>query len=291
MKINTSNKNKNKWIIIRLSTIVVLLYSAAAFHITQFTNENYDIIDSNLSSVSNHIADIAKSKLIARKYRPVYINLPGADEIRAIVDDYEDPGSIWKLVNKSHSLPLDYIPENISIPDVATRTDNTIEGRSVRNDIADDLKKMFNEASTYSYQLMVGSAYRPASVQQSIYDYAVSVDGFETASKFVAVPGHSEHQSALAVDITTVSRTCYIDACFADTSDGQWLAQNSYRFGFILRYPKGKEDITGYNYEPWHFRYVGVDLATALYQSNLTLEEAYPYITEALTTLKKNGSV
>jgi D-alanyl-D-alanine carboxypeptidase len=138
---------------------------------------------------------------------------------------------------------------------------------------------------------MIGSGYRPASLQKIYFDSYASSAGIEAANQYVAYPGQSEHQTGLAVDITTVSRNCYLTECFADTSDGQWLANNSYKYGFTLRYPKGKESITGYQYEPWHFRYVGIDLATALYESELTLDEAWQYLQEANDTLRSNGAI
>jgi D-alanyl-D-alanine carboxypeptidase len=125
----------------------------------------------------------------------------------------------------------------------------------------------------------------------AIFSSLAASVGETVANQSIARPGQSEHQTGLAVDISTVSRNCYLQECFADTSDGQWLANNSYKYGFILRFPEDKVAITGYQYEPWHFRYVGVDLATALYESGLTLDEAWPYLEKALTTLKSNGAI
>ena len=85
-------------------------------------------------------------------------------------------------------------------------------------------------------------------------------------------------------------QTCWVDDCFERTAAGKWLAAHAHEYGFILRYPKGKESITGYQYEPWHFRYVGRELAGALHQSGLTMEEAWSYIEEAMTKLKQRGT-
>ncbi|MEI7689841.1 MAG: M15 family metallopeptidase [Candidatus Saccharibacteria bacterium] len=227
----------------------------------------------------------------AKRKEPVYINLPGAQPVRALVEDYRLDGSIWALASKSHPLSLTYAPAAITIPDVATKTDKSIEERSVRSDIAIPLKNMFDAAIAAGYAPMVGSGYRSADLQAYYFNNLASVVGDAAANQSIAKPGQSEHQLGLAVDISTVSLDCYLDDCFADTGNGQWLANNSYKFGFIVRYPKDKTLITQYQYEPWHFRYVGVELATALHDSGLTLDEAWTYIEAARTTLIDNGAI
>ncbi len=258
---------------------------------TIIVQRTYDNIQENNQKISDAYAKIAEYRKIGLKKQPVYITLPGAKPIRAVVEDYSSPDSNWQLVNRTHALSVDFVPSNIAIPDVPTRTDKSTDERSVRTDIAKPLKEMFDAAASYSYQLVIGSGYRSANLQSIYFNSSVAANGATEAARYVAQPGQSEHQTGLAVDITTVSRACYLTECFADTSDGQWLAKNSYKYGFIMRYQSGKESITGYNYEPWHFRYVGIDLATALYESNLALEEAYPYLLEAQATLKKHGAL
>ena len=107
--------------------------------------------------------------------------------------------------------------------------------------------------------------------QKYLYNSYVSRDGKEEADTYSARPGHSEHQTGLAFDLNS------IDISFADTDEGKWVVDNCYKYGFIIRYPEGKDNITGYIYEPWHLRYVGVDLATKLYNQGdwITLEEYY----------------
>ena len=119
--------------------------------------------------------------------------------------------------------------------------------------------------------LWIASGYRSYWDQKSIYNNYVSRDGQANADTYSARPGHSEHQTGLAFDLNS------IDDSFSNTYEGQWVHDNCYRFGLILRYPKGKESITGYMYESWHMRYVGVELATKLYNDGdwITLEEYY----------------
>lgn len=228
----------------------------------------------------------------AKKREPVYITLPGAQPIRAIVEDYNQPDSLWAIANKTTPLPdINYAPKHLVVPDVPARMDKGIEERSVRQEVAGPLKEMFAAAAAEGHELMVGSAYRSAALQTLYFNNYVQTSGLETANQYSAHPGQSEHQLGLSVDISTVSKECYLSECFTSTPDGQWLADNAYKYGFFLRYPKGKEAITGYDFEPWHYRYVGVDLATAIHQSGLTFEEARPYLEQALATLKKNGAI
>lgn len=223
--------------------------------------------------------------------KKIYITLPGSKKIEALLEDYSLDSSIWRLVSKGNAISTEYIPSPIKIPEVATRTNKSDTERSVRSDIEQLLKNMFEDAAKTGRQIVILSGYRPASMQASIFNGAVNRDGEAIANKYIAKPGESEHQTALAIDVTSASLECYLDACFGETSDGEWLKENSFRYGFILRYPKDKEEITGYNYEPWHFRYVGVELATALYESGLTLDEAWPYLMEALTQLKDTNRI
>lgn len=209
----------------------------------------------------------------------------------ALHQDYTRPDSLWILVNKERSIPLEYTPSPLVITSVAVRKDKSPEEQSVRTDIESHLKIMFSAAQTEGHNLMIGSAYRSARLQQTYFDHYAQVTGESTANRYSAHPGESEHQTGLSVDITSASLHCYLEECFADTPDGRWLAGNAHKYGFILRYPKGKEAITGYEFEPWHYRYVGIELATALYESKLTLDQAWPYLEAALTQLKKRGII
>ena len=227
----------------------------------------------------------------ALKKQPVIIQLPNAKPITARVENYTQPNSLWVVVNKVQGISTDYVPRPLVIPDVLGRTDKSIEEQSVREDIAVPLKTMFAAAQKDGHALMIGSAYRSAALQKSYFDNYAAVSGADAANMLSAHPGESEHQTGLAVDISSVSRNCYLNECFTSTPDGQWLAEHAYLYGFTLRYPEGKTAITGYNFEPWHYRYVGIALATALYESKLTLDEAMPYLEAAQKTLIKNGAL
>lgn len=191
------------------------------------------------------------------------------------------PTGEWILVNKTNPIELSYAPSDLVLPEVAYRTDKAREEVMVRRIVAEPLKVMFAAAERENIKLMIGSAYRSAALQETYFNSYAKSSGIAEAEKYSAHPGTSEHQLGLAVDLTTTDRACYLTECFEDTAAGKWLAAHVHEYGFILRYPKGKSDITGYNYEPWHFRYIGVAPATAVYESGLTYDEAFPYLSGA----------
>ena len=126
---------------------------------------------------------------------------------------------------------------------------------------------MQKAAEKDNIKLWITSGFRSYSLQTSLYNNYVLKDGKEKADTYSARPGHSEHQTGLAMDLNIV------DSSFEGTKEAIWIADNCYKYGFIIRYPKGKEEITGYKYEPWHVRYLGKELSEKVYKSGKTLEE------------------
>ena len=138
------------------------------------------------------------------------------------------------------------------------------------------LSRLFDAAYTEAGLTLYGvSAYRSYARQYTIYATNLVTQGIAHTNRYSAAPGRSEHQTGLAIDISCASEGYGLEDSFADTPEGIWVSENAHRFGFILRYPKDKEHITGYNYEPWHIRYVGTELAGYLYETGLTLDEYY----------------
>ena len=138
------------------------------------------------------------------------------------------------------------------------------------------LTQMFAAAKQGGINLRVDSAYRSYSYQQALYSRYVATSGQATADQESARAGYSEHQTGLSVDIGALNGVCSLEQCFGSTPEGEWLAANSYKYGFILRYPADKTTITGYEYEPWHFRYVGIALSEEMHKENIqTLEEFF----------------
>ncbi|MBK3494532.1 M15 family metallopeptidase [Viridibacillus sp. YIM B01967] len=143
---------------------------------------------------------------------------------------------------------------------------------------SDEARAAFEELKAAAlldgFTLSAFSTYRSYDRQVELYANYVNRDGREAADTYSARPGYSEHQTGLAFDIGEVGNEQYFaDNGFATTAAGKWLAKNAHTYGFVMRYPKGKEDITGYMHESWHFRYVGKDIATDIYKNNSTLEE------------------
>lgn len=136
------------------------------------------------------------------------------------------------------------------------------------------LDQMVMAAKEAGFDLVAFSGYRSYEYQTQLYTNYSNRDGREAADRYSARPGHSEHQTGLAFDIGEIGREdVWLTEDFGETPAGKWLAQNAHTYGFILRFPKGKEDVTGFMYESWHFRYLGKDLAEKVYQSGVTLEE------------------
>lgn len=188
--------------------------------------------------------------------------------------------SDWKLVliNKQHSIPEDY-----------EFTLGTIKG-SMKCDerIIPELTELLQDAKADGVNLVICSPYRDYDRQIVLFNRKIKaymkkkmsyMEAYRLTAQAVTVPGASEHQIGLALDIICDTYASLNDG-FGDTEAGKWLAANSYKYGFILRYPLGKEDITGIEYEPWHFRYVGKDAAVYMYQNELTLEEFVSMIKE-----------
>ena len=170
------------------------------------------------------------------------------------------------IVNKTYKLPNDYKPNDPYSPITGDWGINNIN-----KDVMSAFKLMQSDATSLGLNIYIASGYRGYNNQDNLYNNYVARDGKEAADKYSARPGHSEHQTGLCFDLNSV------DDSFADTNEGKWINNNAYLYGFIIRYPKGKETETGYQYESWHLRYVGKDLAEKLYNNGswLTMEEYY----------------
>ena len=169
------------------------------------------------------------------------------------------------LVNKQNFLENNYVPENLVRPNIPFLEDCTEEEMQLQKHAAKALERLVNAAKDENITLIGSSGYRSYQTQVEVYN---SYCKKSYTLQYVASPGSSEHQTGLAIDITNSSR------CFDKNSkEAKWLADNAYKYGFILRYLEGKTDITGYNYEPWHIRYVGKKVAKEIYNNSETLEE------------------
>lgn len=188
-----------------------------------------------------------------------------------------DTSTVTFLVNREYPLPEDFVPEGLTTPDVLFPfSDTSIDKAKMTPEAGEALVRLFRAAYDEAGLTLYGvSAYRSYARQYTIYATNLAVYGTAHTNRYSAAPGRSEHQTGLAIDISCASEDFALETTFADTPEGIWVSENAHRFGFILRYPKDKEHITGYNYEPWHIRYVGCDLAAHLYETGLTLDEYY----------------
>lgn len=143
----------------------------------------------------------------------------------------------------------------------------------LNNELLEAFNQMKADAEKEGIILNIRSGFRSYETQETLYNNYIAKDGLEKASRYSAKPGYSEHQTGLAIDITTEDTTTSIGDWFNDTKQAEWLYNNAYKYGFILRYPKGKEHITGYKYESWHYRYVGIEHSKNFAMNDLTLEE------------------
>lgn len=188
-----------------------------------------------------------------------------------------EPDSVSVFVNKEYALPESYIPENLVVPDIKFYGGVNNNKNKLRQEAAEAIEKMFCEALDDGIVLYGVSGYRSYARQKEIYDKNVRMRGIQATNKVSAAPGHSEHQTGLAMDISTKSLGGALTEKFGDTPEGKWVAKNCYQYGFIIRYPENTEQITGYSYEPWHIRYVGTEISEYIHNEGITFEEYYGY--------------
>ncbi|MGL5382258.1 MAG: M15 family metallopeptidase [Culicoidibacterales bacterium] len=192
--------------------------------------------------------------------------------------DIDTPTSETFVINKQRTLASDYVPSDLVIPNVAKRESISNDEQYVRQVAATALETMTQAAAQEGIELILGSGYRSYTLQESLFASYEAISGTELANEYSARAGQSEHQTGLAVDLVGGDYTCYLETCFEETPAGQWLAAHAHEYGFILRFMKDRETITGYQYEPWHFRYVGVELATEITEQQVTLEEYFQLV-------------
>lgn len=179
-----------------------------------------------------------------------------------------EPDIYLVLVNKEYKLPENYVPSKLEL--ISNEFAN--ENKYLREEARIAFETLSKNAKELGYRIIAVSTYRDYEYQNKLYNMYVEEKGLDYADKCSARPGHSEHQTGLAVDVEGSNRD-YDE--FENSKEFVWMKENAYKYGFILRYPKGKEKITGFKYEPWHYRYVGLDVAKTIHDENLTLEEYY----------------
>lgn len=224
---------------------------------------------SNLNEFENNQDN--KSQNDNNKKNNNYANNDSGKQPAENIDD------VLVLVNKKRYLEPDYKPSDLVVPNVRFSFDGEHEKKYMRKEAAEALEELFGQASKENIYIFALSGYRSYNTQKWLFENEANRIGEEAANKLTARPGESEHQTGLAMDITSQSVQFGLKEKFGETKEGKWIKDNAYKFGFIIRYAKDKEDITGYSYEPWHIRYVGRKVAEEIYNKDIALEE---YLTE-----------
>ncbi|HWK22626.1 MAG TPA: M15 family metallopeptidase [Ureibacillus sp.] len=260
----SNNNSKKKYIWIGVSVAVILVAAVVVFmYLNQNSvkneatpketeeNDSTTIEDNNSPTNSEENGETAKPEEQTEE-QPLTNN--GYIEGQPLPTEPTYVDGIL-IANKKYPLPSTFAPG---------------ENKEARN----AFEQMAADAKAAGFELVAFSTYRSYEYQDTLYNNYVSRDGQENADRYSARPGYSEHQTGFAFDIGEVGKEdLWLTEEFGESEAGKWLVENAVNYGFILRYPKGKEAITGYMYESWHFRYLGVDLAAKVKEADVTLEE------------------
>jgi len=236
--------------------------------IVTFIKQEYFIMD-NLDKYISYLksnSDLKPSEVI------ILVNVDASYDHydKDIIKKTDITKGILMLVNKYNYLTKEYAPDDI----VTISNYYSYAGNSIKKEVYDAYVKMWKDAKKLDLTLIVTSSYRNYETQEYLWKSRANASSEEEADSKTARAGYSEHQSGLALDIVTYNMG--LDD-FDTTDEFKWLQENAYKYGFILRYPKDKTKITGYDYESWHYRYVGIDVATKIHKLNITFDEYYAY--------------
>jgi D-alanyl-D-alanine carboxypeptidase len=188
------------------------------------------------------------------------------DKFYRNIKKVKNPNDILVLVNKQNKLDKNDKANDLEMLDTKYANENKL----LRKEAKINIENLIKEAQKDGFDITVVSAYRSFDYQKMLFTNYVKNYSKKYALSCSAKAGHSEHQTGLAVDVMGENKDYNL---FEETKEMKWMSKNAHKYGFILRYPKGKENITGFKYEPWHYRYVGVEAATEIYEKNITLEE------------------
>lgn len=233
--------------------------------IEKFLNQTY-FIDDNLE---RYLAYYEKNKNLSYKEIITRINSNLDKRFYKDVTKADTSKGNLILVNKYYYLDNNYVPKNLV-------NINSKHGHGkLQKEAYDAFKLMYDDAYKNGLHLYISSPYRSYNTQKTLYNAYSIKDGQKKADTYSAKPGYSEHQTGLSFDVSSANNHSINK--FSQTNEFKWIKNNAHKYGFILRYPYGKKYITGYIYEPWHYRYVGVEAATYIYKNNITFEEYYAY--------------
>lgn len=270
-----NNIFKNSGVMLAIELSIVVAVSGALI------NSKEDIIKNDRENVAIEsrevlIANTEQENLENKIKENNYIEI---QRLETILND-----KYFILINKDNRLPESYVPENLV--EIKTRFLNYAQDDNLESTVAEALNRMFNAAMEDDISLIGVSGYRSYDMQKRLYDTRMIKEGEVQTRSYTAEAGASEHQTGLAIDILS-DEYSVLDEGFENTKAFKWLNENCYKYGFIMRYLKGKESITGYNYEPWHFRYIGnEEAAMEIMNRGLTFEEYIDEIKDKIENLK-----
>ena len=202
-------------------------------------------------------------------------------KLYANVEEIKDYTATDVIVSKKYRLPDSYVPENLKELPVKYASPNVF----LRQEAYDAVTKMFEVMAPFNFRAYITNGYRSYEYQEKLYQIYVSKDGGTKADTYAARPGHSEHQTGLTFDMTALN---YEDVDFSESDAYGWMDEHAHEYGFIQRYATNKTSITGYREESWHWRFVGVDLATKIKNSNLTFDEYYEFYIKEIEEINEN---
>lgn len=228
-----------------------------------------DVSSNDTEQTDQKDESISKTEKPEEKHEASTPPAKNKDSIQVVFN----PESIPVLVNKQNKLPDSYNPTDLVITDIPFISGASNEKRKMRQEAAEAISQLFAGAKAQGISLLGVSAYRSHATQTTLFNSYVNKDGYEKARTYSALPGTSEHETGLSIDVTGGNGKCAAEDCFGGTKEAIWLEQHAAKYGFIIRYPQGKESITGYQYEPWHLRYVGKEIAHEIMNKGITLEE------------------
>ena len=250
-----------KWML--LSAVVLLLAACGDDGLEEETAEEENVEDTEEVEEIEEDDEVAEEDTIEEEEETYQVQFTQEDL-------FYDP-HIYRLVNKDHALSEDYVPTDLVTVDVPVV--NSEGSNQLRQIASQALTNLFEAAENNGHILYADSGFRSYQTQEVLYNTYVERSGQAEADRYSAQPGKSEHQTGLTMDVTSDAVGRQLVQSFGETDEGIWIRENAHHYGFIVRYPEGKEEITGYMYEPWHLRFLGIALATEIYESGLTYEE------------------
>lgn len=230
-------------------------------NLIDFINEDYFKYD-----YLNRYVKYKNNNHYSNKEVVMYVNIGLDKDFYSDIKEVTNPYDKLVLVNKYNSLPKSFEAQNL----ITFSEIYSYSAEQMEESAASSIIELIDEGRKQGLTLIIVSGYRTEGYQNGLYTRSVNKNGQKHADLYSARPGHSEHQTGLAVDISNIAGV--LDG-FEKYKEYDWVKENAHKYGFIERYPKGKEFITGYGYEPWHYRYVGVEVATKIYTEKITFEE------------------